>query len=107
MAAPKHSGLTEHTEHLDVGDTDVFIENLQDRSEAEERGTHSVVSPETALGSIGDTLPATPSEVWPWIRSFTTRNETDDTGVVLTSTTVFTPADGGTNVTIYFSCEPE
>jgi hypothetical protein len=27
--------------------------------------------------------------------------------VVLTSTTVFTPADGGTNVTIYFSCEPE
>ena len=153
---PGALGLAKHIEHFDVGDTDVFIENLQDRWEAEESRTHSVVSPETALGSMGGNLPATPHEVWSWFTdprrrlewqegltgveefvdsrrgsgtvshcahggsvtvqqildwqpftSFTTRNETDDTGVVLISTTVFTPADGGTNVTVYFSCEPE
>ena len=149
-------GLTEHVEHLDVWDTDVFIENLQDRWEAEERRTHGMVSPETALGSLGVDLPGTSQELWPWFTdprrrlewqegltgidefvdgrrgvgtvnhcahggsvtvqqvldwqpftSYTTRDEIDDTGVVLTSTTVFTPDEGGTNVTVYFTCEPE
>jgi hypothetical protein len=149
-------GLTEHVENLDVGDTDVFIENLQDRWEAEKRRTHGMVSPETALGSLGVDLPGTPQELWPWFTdprrrlewqegltgidefvdgrrgvgtvnhcahggsvtvqqvldwqpftSYTTRDEIDDTGVVLTSTTVFTPDEGGTNVTVYFTCEPE
>jgi hypothetical protein len=149
-------GLTDHVEHFDVGDIDVYIENLQDRWEAEEQRTHGTVSPETALGSIGGDLPGTPQELWPWFTeprrrlewqedltsidefvdgrrgvgtvnhcahggsvtvqqvldwqpftSFTIRSETDETGVVLTSTTVFTPDAVGTNVTVYFSCEPE
>ena len=153
---PETLGLSEHIEHFDLGETYVYIENLQDRWEAEESRTHGVVSPETTLGSVGGNLPATPQEVWPWFTdprrrlewqegltgieefvdsrrgtgtvnhcahggsvtvqqildwqpftSFTTRNETDDTGVVLMSTTVFTPHRGGTNVTVYFSCEPE
>ncbi|MCL1588422.1 MAG: hypothetical protein M3092_08385 [Actinomycetia bacterium] len=44
---------------------------------------------------------------WQPFTSFTTRNETDDTGVVFISTTVFRPHEGGTNVTVYLSCEPE
>ena len=149
-------GLTSHIEHYDVGDIDVFIENLQDRWEAEERRTHSVVSLETALGSMGGNLPGEPHEVWPWFTdprrrlewqedltgidefvdsrrgvgtvnhcahggsvtvqqvvdwqpftTFTTRNETDDDGVVILSTTVLTSNEGETNVTVYVSCEPE
>ena len=149
-------GLTSHIEHYDVGDIDVFIENLQDRWVAEERRTHSVVSLETALGSMGGNLPGEPHEVWPWFTdprrrlewqedltgidefvdsrrgvgtvnhcahggsvtvqqvvdwqpftTFTTRNETDDDGVVILSTTVLTSNEGETNVTVYVSCEPE
>ena len=153
---PEALGLTEHIEHLDIGNTDVFIENLQDRWEAEESRSRGVVSPATALGSMGGSFPALPHEVWSWFTdprrrlewqedltgieefvdsrrgtgtvnhcahgasvtiqqildwqpftSFTTRNETDDTGVVLMSTTVFTPDGSGTDVIVYFSCEPE
>jgi hypothetical protein len=148
-------GLIGHVEHLDVGDTEVFIENLQDRWEAEESRTHGLVSPETALGSFGGNLPGTPQELWPWFTdprkrlewqegltgidefvdgrrgvgtvnhcahggsvtiqqildwqpftSFTTRDEDEDTGVVLTLSTVFTPSEDGTNVTIYVTCDP-
>ena len=148
-------GLIGHVEHLDIGDTDVFIENLQNRWEVEESRTHGLVSPETALGSFGGDLPGTPQELWPWFTdprrrlewqdgltaidefvegrrgvgtvnhcahggsvtvqqildwqpftSFTTRDEDEDTGVVLTLTTVFSPAADSTNVTIYFTCEP-
>jgi hypothetical protein len=44
---------------------------------------------------------------WQPFMSFTTNDENDDTGVVITQTTVFTPVEGGTNVTAYFMCEPE
>jgi hypothetical protein len=44
---------------------------------------------------------------WQPFTSFTSRDEIDDTGVVLTVTTVFTPDGDTTNVTTYFMCEPE
>lgn len=44
---------------------------------------------------------------WQPFVSFTTRDEIDDMGVVLMVTTVFTPISSDTDVTIYFSCEPE
>jgi hypothetical protein len=149
-------GLTEHVEHLDLGDTTVFIENLQVRWETEERRTHAMVSPERASGSFGGVFPGTPRQLWSWFTdprkrlewqdgltsvdefvegrrgvgtvnhcahgdsvtvqqvldwqpftSFTTRDEDNDLGAVLTLTIVFTPVEGGTNVTTYFACEPE
>lgn len=149
-------GLAEHVESLDVGDIDVFIENLQERWELEESRVHQAVSPEAALGSIGADMPATPQELWSWFTdprkriqwqegltsvteavdgrrgvgtvnhcahggsvtvqqvlewqpftSFTTRDEIQDAGVVLTVTFVFTPIEGGTNATAYLLCEPE
>jgi class 3 adenylate cyclase len=59
-------GLIAHVEHFDVGDVNVFIENLQDRWAAEESKTEGVVSAETALGTFESTLPGTPRELWPW-----------------------------------------
>ena len=149
-------GLISHVEHLDVGDTAVFIENLQVRWETEESRTHRVVSPKEALGSFFHILPGTPRQLWPWFtdprkrlewqegltsidefvegrrgvgamshcahggsvsvqqvldwqpfETFTTRDEIEHDGPVLTSTTVFTPSEGGTNVTFYYRCEPE
>lgn len=150
-------GLTEHVEQLDVGDAVVFIENLQDRWEAEESRTRQAVSPEAAIGSLSwSSYPVRPQELWPWFTdprkrlewqegltsieesvdgrrgvgtvnhcahggavtvqqvldwqpftSFTTRDEIDAVGVVLTNTTVFTPDGDNTNVTSYFTCEPE
>jgi class 3 adenylate cyclase len=44
---------------------------------------------------------------WKPFQTFTTRDEIDDTGFVLTSTSVFTPVDGGTSVAFYYTCEPE
>ena len=148
--------LTEHIEHLDVGDTVVFIENLQERWQAEENRIRTTISAETAIGSVSIDFPGTPMELWPWFteprkrlewqvgltsveefvegrrgvgtvnhcahggtvtvqqvldwqpfRSYTSRDEVGDTGVVLTSTTVFTPNGDTTNMTAYFVCEPE
>ena len=59
-------GLSEHVEHLDVGETEVFIENLEDRWKAEESRIHKTVSHESAAGSFSVTMPATPQEVWPF-----------------------------------------
>lgn len=152
---PGQLELTEYVEQLDVGDTTVFIENLQDRWESEEHRDHGAVSPETALGSFGGDFPGSPRELWPWFTdprrrlewqdgltaieesvegrrgvgtvnhcahggsvtiqhvvdwqpfvSFTTRDELDGTGVVLTLTTVFSSIGRNTNVTSYFTCEP-
>jgi hypothetical protein len=44
---------------------------------------------------------------WQPFTSFTTRDEDDELGAVLTLTTVFTPVEGGTRVTAHFVCEPE
>jgi uncharacterized protein YndB with AHSA1/START domain len=148
-------GLTAHVERFDVGDTDVFIEDLQERWDAEENRTHEALSPEAANVLVRGELPATPQEVWPWFTdprkrlewqgdlvsidetvdsrrgvgtvshcahggsvsvqhildwqpftSFTSRDENAEVGVVTTSTTLFTPDDAGTNVTVYFVCEP-
>lgn len=59
-------GLVAHVEHFDVGDVDVFIENLQDRWASEESQTGGVISAETASGTFESTLPRTPRELWPW-----------------------------------------
>jgi hypothetical protein len=59
-------GLVAHVEHFDVGDVDVFIENLQDRWASEESQTDGVVTAETALGTFESTLPRAPRELWPW-----------------------------------------
>jgi hypothetical protein len=76
-------GLAKHVEHLDVGDTDVFIQNLQDRWQAEENRTHGLISPETALGSFGADMPGTPRQLWPWFTDPRRRLEWQDglTGV--------------------------
>jgi class 3 adenylate cyclase len=149
-------GLTQHVEHLDVGDTAVFIENLQVRWEAEESRIHGIVSPEDATSSFDAVLPGTPRQLWPWFTdprkrlewqegltsidefvegrrgvgamshcahggsvtvqqvldwqpfaSFTTRDEDNELGAVLTRTTAFTPVEDGTRVTTYLVCEPE
>jgi class 3 adenylate cyclase len=149
-------GLVAHVEHFDVGDVNVFIENLQERWASEERQTGGVVTAETALGTFETTLPGTPRELWRWFtdprkrlewqegldnidefvegrrgvgtvnhcahggsvtvqqvvdwhpfETFTTRDKIDDSGLVVTSTTVFAPTDSGTKVTFYFQCEPE
>jgi len=149
-------GLTKHVERLDVGDVDVFVENLQDRWIEEENRSRDVVTAETALGSFSWEMPGTPQELCPWLTeprrrlkwqegltsvseivkgrrgvgtvnhcahgasvtvqqivdwrpftSYTSRDEIDDTGIVLTSTTDFTPVEGGANVTVRFVCEPK
>jgi hypothetical protein len=149
-------GLLGHVEHFDVGDIEVFIENLQDRWVVEENRSRAVVSSETAVESFEWTLPRTPQELWPWytdprkrlewqegldsvdefvdgrrgvgtvnhcahggsvtvqevvdwhpFETFTTRDEINEAGFALTSTTVLTPVDGGTNVTFHYVCEPE
>lgn len=149
-------GLIEHVEHSDVGETEVYIENLQERWRAEEKRTYEIVSPDKALGSSGGTLPGAPRDLWMWFTdprkrlewqtditgideivdgrrgvgtvnhcahggfetiqqvvdwqpfgSFTTRDEVDDEGALLVSTTVFTPLEDGTDVTTHFTCEPE
>jgi class 3 adenylate cyclase len=149
-------GLVAHVENFDVGDVDVFIENLQVRWASEESQTDGVISAETALGTFETTLPRTPRELWPWFtdprkrlewqqgldaidefvegrrgvgtvnhcahggsvtvqqvldwhpfETYTTRDEIDESGPVLTLTTVFAPSEEGTKVTFYFHCEPE
>ena len=60
-------GLVAHVEHFDVGDVNVFIENLQDRWASEESQTNGVVTAEAALGTFESTLPRTPKELWPWL----------------------------------------
>jgi hypothetical protein len=60
-------GLVAHVEHFDVGDVNVFIENLQDRWASEEIQTSGVVTAEAALGTFESTLPRTPKELWPWL----------------------------------------
>jgi len=149
-------GLTPHVESLDVGDIDVFVENLQERWIEEENRPHDVVTAETAFGSFSFKLPGAPQQVWPWFteprrklewqegltsvsefvearrgvgtvnhcahgpsvtvqqiidwqpfRSFTSRDDVDGTGIMLTSTTDLSPVDGGTEVTVNFVCEPK
>jgi class 3 adenylate cyclase len=149
-------GLTAHVERFDLGNIDVFVENLQDRWEDEEGRAHEALTAETAKLLVSEQMPISPQELWPWFTdprrrldwqgdltsidevvesrrgvgtvshcahggsvsvqeildwqpfsSFTTRDTDQDNGVVVTSTTLFTPHDGGTNVVVYFSCEPE
>jgi hypothetical protein len=148
-------GLHRHIEHLDVGETEVFIENLQDKWKAEEERENRSVSPGSAIGSFRTVMPGTPQELWPWFTdprkrpewqvglaavdetvdgrrgvgtvnhcahggsvnvqqvldwqpftSFTTRDETEGTGLVLTVTTSFTQQGAGTDIAIYFACDP-
>ena len=44
---------------------------------------------------------------WQPFETYTTRDETDESGSVLTLTTVFAPTEGGTKVMFHFQCEPE
>jgi hypothetical protein len=44
---------------------------------------------------------------WRPFETYTTRDEIDESGPVLTLTTVFAPTGRGTKVTFYFQCEPE
>ncbi len=148
-------GLSKHVEHLDVGETEVFIANLQDRWTVEEGRTHRTVSPESALGSFSTVMPGTPQELWPWFTdprkrpewsvgldavdervdgrrgvgtvshcahggstsiqqildwqpftSFTTRVEFEGMDAVVTTTTSFTHRETGTDIAMYFACEP-
>lgn len=63
---PEALGLVEHVEQLDVGDTTVFIENLQDRWETEEHRTHQTVTHATELAVFTDTYPGSPQDLWRW-----------------------------------------
>jgi class 3 adenylate cyclase len=148
--------LTAHVERFDLGDVEVFIENLQHRWEAEEARDQEALTAETANVLVRGELPISPQELWPWFTdprrrlewqgdvtsidevvesrrgvgtvshcahggsvsvqeildwqpfsSFTTRDTDEEIGVVVTSTTSFTPHDGGTKVAVYFTCEPE
>ena len=149
-------GLIAHVEELDVGDTEVFIANLEERWVSENERSHDSVTSETARGSSSWVFPGTPSEIWSWFTeprkrlawqtgltgieeavegrrglgtvshcahgggvsiqkvvdwrpfmSYTTRDENPESGVVVTVTTDFAPVPDGTEVTMYFSCEPE
>ena len=44
---------------------------------------------------------------WQPFSSVTTRDTDEESGVVVTSTFVFKPHDGGTKVVVYFLCEPK
>ncbi len=44
---------------------------------------------------------------WQPFTSFTTRDEIQGAGLVVTVSYVFTPVEGGTNATAYFTCDPE
>ncbi len=59
-------GLTAHVEHLDIGDTEVFIANLEERWMSEEESTHESLSSDTANGSLSWTFAGTPSQLWSW-----------------------------------------
>jgi len=63
---PRALGLSKHVEYLDVGETEVFVANLEERWKAEEERTHTTVSPESAHGSFSVVLPGAPQELWPW-----------------------------------------
>lgn len=61
-------GLIEHVEHLDVGSTTVFIENLRERWDAEEGRSHAAISPAVATGSLAwGSFAVSPRELWPWL----------------------------------------
>jgi uncharacterized protein YndB with AHSA1/START domain len=75
---PEALGLIHHVEHFDVGDVDVFVENLQDRWDGEERRSHGLVSPEAALGSFDVLMPGTPRQLWPWFTDPRKRTEWQD-----------------------------
>ena len=60
-------GLSEHVESLDVGETEVFIANLEDRWKVEEGRTHTAISVESADGVFRTVLPGTPQEAWPYL----------------------------------------
>ncbi len=149
-------GLAAHVEHLDIGDTEVFIANLEERWVSAEKRIHESVSSETADGSSSWTFAGTPRQLWSlftepgkrlewqedltnvdesvegrrgvgtvshcahgsgvsvqqvvdWqpFTTFTARDEAVGPGVAVTVTTEFKAVAEGTEVTMYFACEPK
>jgi Protein of unknown function (DUF2652)/Polyketide cyclase / dehydrase and lipid transport len=63
---PETLGLVAHVEQLDVGDTTVYIDNLQDRWEAEEHRTRETVTDAAELAAFTHTFPGSPQDLWQW-----------------------------------------
>jgi hypothetical protein len=66
-ADPTVLGLQEHTESLDTGDVDVWIENLEDRWRSEQDRHRQEVSDAEATATLSFDMPISPRELWPWL----------------------------------------
>jgi hypothetical protein len=66
-ADPTVLGLQEHTESLDTGDVDVWIENLEDRWRSEQDRHRQQVSDAEATATFSFDMPISPQELWPWL----------------------------------------
>lgn len=75
---PSILGLAPHTEELDEGPVNVFIENLQNRWQAAETIAHDVIEPDDADVSIEGDFPAPPQALWTWYTDPRKRMEWQD-----------------------------
>lgn len=64
---PSTLGLVEHTESLDTGDVDLWIENLEERWKGEQVRTRRQVSDDEATAIFEFEMPVSPRELWPWL----------------------------------------
>ncbi len=66
-AEPTVLGLERHTESLDTGDVDVWLENLEDRWQSAQQQHRRRVSDEEATAILTFDMPVSPRELWPWL----------------------------------------
>jgi uncharacterized protein YndB with AHSA1/START domain len=66
-ADPTVLGLERHTESLDTGDVEVWIENLEHRWRSEQDRHRQQVSDTDATATIFFDMPVSPQELWPWL----------------------------------------
>jgi len=59
--------LVAHTEHLDTGEVELFVQNLEERWRFEESRQREFITPQTATATITHHLPVEPKLVWPWL----------------------------------------
>ena len=66
-ADPTALGLENHTESLDTGDVEVWVENLEDRWRTEQDRSRQMVADAHATDTLTFDMPVSPRELWPWL----------------------------------------
>lgn len=66
-ADPAALGLVKHTESLDTGEVDVWVENLEDRWRTEQDRSRQMVAEAEATDTLTFEMPVSPRELWPWL----------------------------------------